>query len=161
MYFKSKIAIFLIAVLITVSLTSCKKSKNDVIPDVYVDFYLDLTDFVFKDLAAISNSVTLTSLTPSSSISGRNVGYDNNGIIVYRSGDENFNAYDRTCPYDFVINKIGIKVKIEGFNAICPQCSTIYALYGWGMPTSGPGTYQLKNYKTSFNEPYLRIWNSF
>jgi hypothetical protein len=156
---KSKIIFFLLTVIITISLTSCKKSKYDVVPDVYVDFYLDLNDIIFKDLAAISNYVILTSQTQSSGILGRSVGYANNGIIVYRSTLDEFNAYDRTCPYDFVTNAVSVKVNVDGFNAVCPQCSTKYALYGMGTPTSGPGRYPLKNYKTNFDGQFIHIWH--
>lgn len=157
MELKAKIIIFLITVLTAVSLNSCKKSKNDVIPDVYVDFYVDLNDIIFRDLDAIGNHVIVTSQT---NLWGPNsAGYDNNGIIVYRSDLENFNAYDRTCPHDFAVNGLSIKVNIDGFNAICPQCSTTYALYGLGTPISGPGRYQLKNYKTFFNGQIVHVWH--
>jgi len=157
MILKSKIINILIIALIAFSLTSCKKNKNDVIPDVYVDFYVDLKDIIFRDLDAIGNHVIVTSQT---NLWGQNsAGYDNNGIIVYRSDLDNFNAYDRTCPHDFAVNGLSIKVNIDGFNAICPQCSTTYALYGLGTPISGPGRYPLKNYKTSFDVQGVHVWH--
>lgn len=156
---RSKIIFFLLTLIIPLTLTSCKKSKYDVVPDVYVDFYLDINDITFKDLAAISNYVVITSQTPYTGILGKLVGYDNNGIIVYRLNLDEFNAYDRTCPYDFATSGLSIKVNIDGFNAICPQCSTKYALYGWGTPTFGPGRYPLKNYKTNFDGQLVHIWH--
>jgi nitrite reductase/ring-hydroxylating ferredoxin subunit len=157
MYFKSKIAIFLIAVLITVSLTSCKKSKNDVIPDVYVDFTIDLNDPEFFDLNAIGNTKIVTSLTNNWGISA--AGYGSNGIIVYRSTTEEFYAYDRTCPHDFAVNSKSIKLNIDGIFAVCPECGTTYALPSFGTPYSGIGRYPLKNYKTSFNGQFIHVWH--
>jgi nitrite reductase/ring-hydroxylating ferredoxin subunit len=86
-------------------------------------------------------------------------GYDGNGIIIYRSLPDEFNAYDRTCPHDYVINNLSKKVNIDFIEAICPECSTHYALSSFGTPISGPGNYPLKNYKTRFDGRYITVWN--
>jgi nitrite reductase/ring-hydroxylating ferredoxin subunit len=157
MILKSKI-IILITVLTAISLTSCKKSKYDVIPDVYVDFYIDLiNDPEFMVLDAIGNHVIVTSQT--NQIGANAAGYNDNGIIVYRSDLENFNAYDRTCPHDFEVNGLSIKVNVDFTIAVCPRCSTNYALSAGGMPISGPGRYPLKNYKTSFDGRSVHVWH--
>jgi nitrite reductase/ring-hydroxylating ferredoxin subunit len=159
MILKSKIINILIIVLTVISLTSCKKSKYDVIPDVYVDFTIDLNDPEFFVLNAATNSKIVTSLT--NNWGARSAGYDNNGIIVYRSAMDEFYAYDRTCPHDYVTNGLSVKVNVDFLNAICPKCSTNYSLEIGGTPVSGPGRYPLKNYKTSFNGQFVRVWNSF
>ena len=159
MVIRSKIVIFLILLASTALLISCKKSKYDVIPDVYVDFTMDLNDPEFFVLNAIGNSVVITSSTNNWGI--RAAGYDNNGIIVYKSFEDEFNAYDRTCPYDYVVNGISKKVNVDFTVALCPRCSTTYALSAFGTPISGPGKYPLKNYKTSFTGQYIRVWNSY
>jgi nitrite reductase/ring-hydroxylating ferredoxin subunit len=153
---KAKIIIFLITVLTAVSLNSCKKSKYDVIPDVYVDFYINLNDPEFFDLNAPMNYKIITSKTNNwGSNSG---GYNDNGIIVYRLTDE-FYAYDRTCPHDFAVNSKSIKLNIDGIYAVCPECGTTYALPSFGTPASGIGRYPLKNYKTSFNGQIVHVWH--
>lgn len=157
MFLKSKIVIFLIYLCSISLLTSCKKNKNDVIPDVYIEFYINLSDPEFFDLNAIGNSKIITSSTNNWGINS--AGFDGNGIIVYRSLPDEFNAYDRTCPYDYTVNGLSIKVNIDGFNAVCPQCKTTYALYGLGTPISGPGKYPLKNYKTAFDGQYVHVWH--
>ena len=156
MILKSKI-IILITVLTAVSLTSCKKSKNDVIPDVYVDFYLNLSDPEFFDLNAIGNAKIITSAT--NNWGSDAAGYGSNGIIVYRSTMDEFDAYDRTCPYDFAVNGKSIKVNIDGIFAVCPECGTTYALPSFGTPYSGVGRYPLKNYKTTFNGQIVHVWH--
>ena len=50
----SKIRIFLFFIILADALHSCSK-KNDVIPDVYVDFTLDLFDPEFVNLNAIGS----------------------------------------------------------------------------------------------------------
>jgi hypothetical protein len=157
MVLKSKIIIFLVTLVIAVSFITCKKSKNDVIPDVYVEFYINLSDPEFFDLNAIGNSKIITSATNNWGIDA--AGFNGNGIIVYRSLPDEFNAYDRTCPYDYAESQLSIKINIDGFNGVCPQCKTTYALYGLGTPISGPGKYPLKNYKTSFDGQYIHVWH--
>jgi nitrite reductase/ring-hydroxylating ferredoxin subunit len=157
MILKSKIIIILIATLTAVSLTSCKKSKNDVIPDVYVDFYIDLNDPEFFDLNSIGNSRVVTSITNNWGINA--AGYDYNGIIVYRATLDEFYAYDRTCPHDFAVNGKSIKLNIDGIFAVCPECGTNYALPSFGTPYSGVGKYPLKNYKATFNGQIVHVWH--
>ena len=153
----SKIRFFLISLALMVSLTSCNK-KNDVIPDTYVNFTLDLNDPRFVNLSVFGGSVAVDSRTISS---GSAAGYDGNGIIICYGVDE-FYAYDRTCPHDYVVNGLSIKVSIDPGNstiAVCPKCGTKYGLTVGGTPASGVGRYPLKNYKTSFQGNYVTVWN--
>jgi nitrite reductase/ring-hydroxylating ferredoxin subunit len=141
-------------------LSSCNK-KNDVIPDVYVDFTLDLYDFV--NLSAMGGSDTVDAYDARVN-NGRDYagGFNGNGIIIH-AGVEEFYAYDRTCPHDYAVNDLTIKVKIStesSLYAICPRCSTKYALSAGGTPAGGIGRYPLKNYKTSFTGRYVRVWNN-
>ncbi len=150
-----KILVFII--LSGIFLSSCKKDNNDVIPDVYVDFTIDLLDPEFVNLTVIDASDTVDAST--NNWGSRASGFDNNGIIIYR-GAEEFFAYDRTCPFDYASKGLSIKVVIEFAIAVCPECGTIYSLSTFGVPTSGVGNYSLKNYKTSFDgNRYVRVWN--
>jgi nitrite reductase/ring-hydroxylating ferredoxin subunit len=150
-----KIRIILIFVILAGALHACSK-KNDVIPDVYVDFTLDLFDPEFVNLNAIGSD-TIDSRTNNW---GRGAaGFDNNGIIIYNGGDGQFYAYDRTCPHDYEVNNLSIKVKIDFTIAVCPVCGTTYALSASGTPASGKGRYPLKNYRTTFDGRYVRVYN--
>jgi len=140
------------------SITACDRNKNDVIPDVYVNFYLDLNDPEFFPLTATGNFVIVTAAT--NNIGPEAAGFAGNGIIVYRSLPDEFNAYDRTCPHDYVTSGTTIKVDVDGIYATCPVCSTAYALPSFGAPSSGPGRYPLKNYRTSFDGRFVRVWNN-
>ena len=153
----SRGGLFFIFFISAFALSSCDKAVNDVIPDVYVDFTIDLMDPEFVNLSVIGISDTIDALT--NNWGYRSAGYDGNGIIIYSGPDEYF-AYDRTCPHDYEVNSLSIKVKIDFTVAECPVCGTKYALSAYGTPISGPGKYPLKNYNTSFDEErYVRVWN--
>jgi len=149
--------IFFIAGIFILLLGACKGTDNDIIPDVYIDFTIDLLDPEFVNLSVIGNSDTVDALT--NNWGYRSAGYDDNGIIIY-SGPDEYYAYDRTCPYDYSVNDLSVKIKIDFTVAVCPICGTKYALSAYGTPLSGVEKYQLKNYKTSFeNDRYIRVWN--
>jgi hypothetical protein len=156
----SKIRFFLIIPIFAVSV-ACNK-KNDVIPDVTVNFTLDINDPRFFNLQSIGGSVYVDGATNND---GRYAdGYSGNGIIVTRSSmDYEFFAYDRTCPHDYAANEASVRINIDasGFaKAACPQCKTTYELISFGTPASGVGRYPLKNYKTSFDGRWVRVWNN-
>jgi hypothetical protein len=155
---RSKIKVFSIIVIFTLSLFSCAKEKNDVVPDTYVDFYISLTDPQFFDLTAILGYEYVDVST--NNLGYRAAGYDNNGIIVFRGMESEFYAFDRTCPHDFAVNGLSVKVDVvDMIYAFCPRCSTKYALPNFGTPASGIGRYPLKNYKTSFDGTNIHVWN--
>jgi len=154
--YKPENGLFIITFLFII-LISCENNKNDVIPDVYVNFTLSLTDPEFVDLNAIGGSVVVDATTNNWGYAA--AGYDGNGIIVH-SGADSYYAYDRTCPHDYAVNGLSVKINIDGIYAICPKCSTTYALPAGGTPASGVGRYPLKNYKTSFDGRYVTVWNN-
>lgn len=154
----SKIRYFFILTAITLFAVSCNKDKNDVIPDVYIDFTINLNDPEFVNLTTLFGSAYVSSTT--NNWGQKASGYDYNGIIVFAGSDE-FYAYDRTCPYDYIVNNLSIKINIvDMIYAECPQCKTRYALTNFGTPVSGSvGRYPLKNYRTSFSGNYVTVWN--
>lgn len=154
----SGLIIFFLFFTFSLFLTSCGKAGSDVIPDVYVDFTIDLLDPEFVNLCVINVSDTVDAST--NNWGSRSAGYNNNGIIVF-SGPDDYYAYDRTCPYDFSETGSAVKLKTaDNIYAVCPECGTKYSLSTYGTPLSGPGKYPLKNYKTNFDgERFIRVWN--
>jgi nitrite reductase/ring-hydroxylating ferredoxin subunit len=150
-----KIRFFLTLITVIILFGSCNK-KNDVIPDVTVDFTIDINDPQFVNLNAMGGSAVVDARTNNLGIYA--AGYDGNGIIIY-SGIDGFYAYDRTCPHDYAVNDLSVKVNVDFIKAICPRCSTAYELAAFGTPASGIGKYPLKNYKTSFDGRFIRVWN--
>jgi nitrite reductase/ring-hydroxylating ferredoxin subunit len=153
---KSKIILFLVTALFALTLITCKKSKYDVIPDVFVDFTISLDDAEFFALRATTGYAFIDARTNNLGTSA--AGFDGNGIIIYNNDDQ-FYAFDRTCPYDFYVNSKSIKLNVDFIYAVCPECGTKYALAVSGLPASGPGKYQLKPYKTAFTPPYVHVWH--
>jgi hypothetical protein len=154
----SKIRFFFITVTLLFVLNSCNK-KNDVIPDVIIDFTLDIYDPQFVNLTAMGGSVIINPYTNNWPYAS---GYGMNGLIIYCGVDE-YLAYDRTCPHDYKVNGLSVKVNIDPANstiAICPKCETTYSLSANGTPASGIGRYPLKNYRTSFDGRFVRVWNN-
>lgn len=154
----SKIRFFFITVTFAIIICSCNK-KNDVIPDTYVNFSLNLNDPEFINLTAFGGSVTVDYHTNNWGTAA--AGYDGNGIIIC-SGLDEFYAYDRTCPHDYVTNSLSIKVNIDPSNStigICPECGTKYGLTVGGTPVEGVSRYPLKNYRTSFVGNYVTVYN--
>lgn len=153
-----KIKIFSILIVTLLVTSSCNK-KNDVIPDVVVDFYLDLDDPRFISLNAIGGSITVNSSTNNEHYAS---GFSGSGIIVTRGVDEFF-AYDRTCPHDYALDGAVVKVEIDNTvfaKAVCPKCKSTFELISFGTPSSGVSRYPLKNYRTSFAGRYIRVWNN-
>jgi nitrite reductase/ring-hydroxylating ferredoxin subunit len=154
----SNLKLFFVVVLIIFISCSCNKEKYDVIPDVYVDFTIDLYDVEFSNLNAIGNYAYIDARTNNWGQSA--AGYDGNGIIVYSNTLDTFAAYDRTCPHDYAVNGKSIKVNTDFTLAVCPECGTSFALTANGTPASGPSQYPLKNYKTSFDGRFVHVWNN-
>ena len=154
--------IFLIGVVLTLSLTCCERNSNDPIPDVYVNFTIDLNKIEFNSLVTLGNSAIVTRET--NNFGSRAAGYDNNGILIYRSLNDEFLAFDRTCPHCYAESEASIIIETEDSfsqEAICPVCGTVYSLDMNGMPEEGPGRYYLKDYKTQLSEGrYLTVWNN-
>jgi nitrite reductase/ring-hydroxylating ferredoxin subunit len=143
---------------VAMTFSSCNK-KNDVIPDVPIDFTIRINDPQFTDLNAFGGVALVNANT--NNLGRYAAGYDGNGIIIFAGVDE-FLAYDRTCPHDYAVNGISVKVNIDpqnSLNAICPKCGTNYSLSTGGNPSAGIGRYPLKNYKTSFDGTFIRVWN--
>ena len=151
---RTKLGIFF--VLFALLAGSCENDKNDVIPDVYVDFTMDLNDY--PNLLTPLGTATVDKNDLRIPNREYAAGFNGNGIIIINLSDA-FYAYDRTCPHDYSIDKSSVKVNIDFVQAICPKCSTVYELSAGGIRSSGPGRYQLKNYKTYYDGRYLRVWN--
>lgn len=155
----SKISFFSIVLSLGITLSSCNKDKNDVIPDVTVSFSISLNDPQFMNLSVFGNAALVNRNT--NNIGSLAAGYDGNGIIIFSWIDNEFYAYDRTCPHDYEVNNISIPVIIDPrntMNAVCPECGTVYSLNAGGTPSQGVGRYPLKNYRASFDG--LRIYVS-
>jgi len=145
----SNLHFFLIFSLLLVLISSsCKKEERHPIPNVYVNFTINLqSDPEFFRLRAQGTSIIITSST----LGIFNLGYNNNGVIVYNAGDGEFNAFDRTCPHDLPESIIIETDNLSGF-ATCPQCGSVYVFPSGGQPTlDSPARWPLKTYHAFYN----------
>ncbi len=149
----------MVLILLLSGFDSCKKSQLDVIPNVYVNFFIDLNDPEFISLNAITNYVLIDEFT--NNFGYRSAGYDKNGIILYRAGLDEFFAFDRTCPHDYA--NAGISVAVDTVAnenyVICPECNSKYILPSFGSPSDGPSKYPLKMYKTTLTGSIVSVYN--
>lgn len=154
---RSNLKIFsLIVIFFTVN-TACNKDEYDVIPDVMVDFYIDLNDPEFFNLAVETGYSLISSSTNNLGIYA--AGFDNNGIIIYHALTDEFVAYDRTCPHDYAVNNQSVAVDVDGVYAVCPVCKSSWALPSFGATASGPSKYPLKTYRTTFDGRFIHVYN--
>jgi hypothetical protein len=128
------------------SLHSCIEEEPKIVPDVYVDFTIQLDLPQYNALNSINNA-----------IKEPNRGYDNNGVIVYRYTLDEYLAFDATCPRHVDIST-SVNLDDGGFagTATCPHCNTTYLLANLGYPDSG---YPLKRYLVTISGRSLRITN--
>lgn len=81
------------------------------------------------------------------------------GILLYRQSATAFLAFDRGCPYDCILSSSAvIQVQAGGTTATCPVCGSKFSITS-GNVLDGPSTLSLKQYTTSFTNPYLTITN--
>jgi len=138
------LAIFLITLFLFFFTGSCEKSVSNPVPDTYVNVYFNLNNYPVGVGQAITISHAVSG-TPS-------LGYDDNGIIVYRNSQDEFFAYDRTCPFH-VEESIAVNLSQDNLFAVCPVCGSTYQLFYYGFPTEGsPSEYPLKQYRISYNQ---------
>lgn len=125
---------------------SCVKELNT-IPETFVFLEIYLTDPIYQSLQIEGNSIHINQ-----DQYGDGIGNQNNGLIIYRHGGDEFYAYDRTCPYDWEQGKNIVVNTDGGLIATCPECGSIFVLSTSGAPTdNGPAKKPLKEYRTSFN----------
>jgi nitrite reductase/ring-hydroxylating ferredoxin subunit len=109
----------------------------------HVNIQKSIDDPELNDLLIPGNSVNLTGGI--------------NGIILYRLNNDEFLAWERTCPY---VPTDNCKISIDESNVFCecPCCESKYNIMD-GMAYDGPSRYSLKSYQTYFDGLNIRIYN--
>ena len=87
----SKLVFFSVIVIFSILGKSCRQVDTDVIPDVYVDFTIDLQDPEFSGLMVSGSFDTIDANTRN--WGERAAGYGGNGIIVYAGAGDFFRGY--------------------------------------------------------------------
>lgn len=124
--------------------SSCEKEDMHPVPNVMVDIRINIENPSFAAINTIGNSV---------SVSG---GY--RGIIIYRVGQNEFTAFDRSCPHH-VWEQCAVVNGLPGQPfAKCDCCQTTYQLLD-GSKFTGPSLFPLRAYRVNFLHPFLSINN--
>jgi Rieske Fe-S protein len=140
----SKIHIFLFVILIITLSGSCRK-KDDLVPNVYVNFTIFLSDPEFSTLQIIGNSVFVTGGV--------------SGIIIYRLSQTEFSAYDRCCTFQPNDRCAVLPDTANTLFLNCPCCSSKFSFLD-GSVQSGQAKRALTTYYTSFDgNNTLRVSN--
>jgi len=151
-----KIIIFVLFLISFAGLLSCKTEDNQRVPDVYVDFAINLSDPMFNDLSVAGNSVVVDASYAGSA----SAGYDDHGIIVYRYSETEFFAFDRTCPFEEALDQAVILQNTGDITPACPKCHSKYILPSYGYPTDdSPSRYPLRRYRTAFDGQIVHVYN--
>ncbi len=152
----SKVIIFFIITTLWLVPSACKNNSNNIIPNVFVNFTIDLNDPMFNDLKAVGNTVVITSAYAGTA----SAGYNNHGILVYRASETEFYAFDRTCTFEEAKDQAVVLEHTGDMSVECPHCHSVYILPSYGYPTDkGPARYPLKQYRTSFDGQIIHVYN--
>jgi nitrite reductase/ring-hydroxylating ferredoxin subunit len=136
----SKLTKIFIIALILISFVGCDK-LDDGIPNERFSITLDIN----TDLASLG---LLQGVYKPGGV---------NGIIIFRLADREFNAFERTCPFQPAEN-CRVDIDESGLFAICPCCGSEFDLIYRGL-RKGPSKWPLKQYKTSITNSFLTIYN--
>lgn len=152
----SKLRKFLLILLVSLLIAGCNKREKHLVPDVPTDFVINLDDPRFIDLNAVGNSVIVTS----SYWGNLSAGYSNHGFIVYRAGQDEFYAFDRTCTFEEQLDEAVNFDSLSIFNVKCPNCGSVYVLPSLAYPDKdGPATYPLKQYHAEYSGNTVWVHN--
>lgn len=131
----------------TLFMLSCEKNNDyDEIPFAHVDFRIYPNSTMYWRLNSPGGWEKVTANDPS------------RGIIIYRVSENEFMAYERTCPYDPFEPEAKIDGEYFGLTVACPSCGSEYILLD-GTPFERPATRPLKQYRTTYDGNSLHVFN--
>lgn len=124
------------------ALTACRDTGSQ-IPLVAVDFTININEPQYFDLNVATGWVYITG--------------GSRGIVIYRNSFDEFTAMDRHVPYNV---QNGCAVTVADDNVLLDDpCSESQWLIIDGTLVTGPAQASLKTYRTSWANPFLRIYN--
>jgi nitrite reductase/ring-hydroxylating ferredoxin subunit len=131
----SKVHIFLITILLIGINDSCRK-KDDLVPNVAVNFTIFLSDPEFATLQTIGNYVFVTGGV--------------SGVVIYRYSQTEFVAFDRCCSYKPSDRCAVLPDTTNTLFLKCPCCNSKFSFID-GSVQSGPAERPLTTYETAFD----------
>jgi hypothetical protein len=140
---KQRWKLLLIAAML--NLIACNRREEHPVPYVPIQITLHASDPEFMPLNAVGGSIHFWG--------------GSRGLIIYRKSQDEFNVFDRHCPYD-VENPCGI-VSIEkssSFSAVDSCCGSKFLMID-GSPSQGPSKLPLRGYPSQWDGVRLLISN--
>ncbi len=131
------------ALMLVVLLTTCRREEQ-IVPNVAVNITLYIND---------PQNVSLTTIGGWLYVNG-----GNRGIVVHRVSQNQFVAFDRTCPYR--PDETASQVSVDSSNVILEDrsCGSKFLLSD-GSAIQTPALVPLKAYTTAFDGNAIRIVN--
>lgn len=143
---KSKIVIFFILTIFSgINITCSRKFEENlmdkhIIPDVPVYTQIDLS------IGGESNNWIDSPRYLNTSSTGKSLGFNGQGIIIYTNNNTEFKCYDATCTNCKDLTSYMTQTDLHGSFAQCPVCQTKFLLiYGYPENTEQM-IYPLKEY---------------
>lgn len=142
---KPKKQILTTAWLLAAMLVSVRCGKDrGVIPNVLVDISVNINNPSYISLTAVGGWMYFSG--------------GSRGIVVYRYSNDQFNAFDRHCPYE-PENTCGVlSLTSDNISVKCACCDSKFLLTD-GSLQNGPAVQPIRRYQTTFNGSILRIYN--
>jgi len=138
--------ILFVCLLIFFSSSTCEKNKYQ-FPSVSIDIYVNL----YSQLANLGVGM-FDFYYPNAGV---------NGLVIYRSFNDEYFVYDRTCTYE---PDYSCAVEEDPDNSLllkCPCCGSMYLLddSGEAYVIEGPARYNLVRYHAQIEGTSLHIYN--
>ncbi|MCF8304426.1 MAG: hypothetical protein K9I94_14215 [Bacteroidales bacterium] len=139
---------FVLFAVFIIFITGCGKEQNvyEKIPYAPVDVYIQPNSTQYQRLNTVGGWEYINAQEPS------------RGLIVYRASQNEFKAYERTCPHDPEKPAARVEMEENYLIAVDSTCMSRFVLTD-GSPFDGPSRLPLKEYRTSFDGNTLHIYN--
>jgi nitrite reductase/ring-hydroxylating ferredoxin subunit len=133
-------------IIIFTTATSCHNDEEKPVPEVYVDFYININDPQFYALQTVGGYVYVTGGVA--------------GIFIYRESATSFLAFDRCCTYD-VDKRCKIQIDtVTNQKLVCNTCKSEFSITS-GAVIKAPAKQPLKQYSTTFDGEKVHVFNNF
>ena len=137
----SKVTILFLFLMLLLVPGSCRDTE-DQMPNISFELYVHIP-------------TQLADLSVSGSKTWPQGGF--NGLIIHRSGQYEYKAFERTCTHQ-PLEKCILEIEDILF-ALCPCCQSRFVIPFEGAVDRGPAKRPLKQYRTSIVGVNLRIYN--
>lgn len=167
-HFHVKLKLFGIILLMLLP-SSCKDDRRDYVPYVRVNLdlglYTDLANLGIGMAAMIepieNHNAGMMSF-PGTQLNPVRIDQQvfGNGLYIYRAGEYDYLAFDRTCTFNAMTDYCKTILDEEtGLLPYCPCCSSVYVLPSYGDVQKGPAALPLLQYETRVGSGRLLIRN--